>query len=258
MWFKIVSYFQFLIKATNQHGVHSPFVYLFITKCLYKKPTNKAFAQIKSIRKTAFSNQETIEVTDFGKGSSIFKSNTRKVSDISKIAGISIKKTKLLLNIASYFNFETILEIGTSVGLGTSTLSIANPKTEITTLEGCKNTAAVATHFFEQFQLKNIEVLTGNFNKTLPEVLKNNSYNCVYFDGNHQKEPTLQYFNWCLKTVKNDTVFIFDDIYWTAEMKETWETIKNHPKVTVTVDTYYFGIVFFRKEQKKQHFKIRV
>ena len=29
------SYLQFLVKSTNQHGVHSPFVYNYITKGLY-------------------------------------------------------------------------------------------------------------------------------------------------------------------------------------------------------------------------------
>jgi predicted O-methyltransferase YrrM len=225
---------------------------------LYKKPSAKVFLQIQSIRKTAFSNQQTIEVTDFGKGSSVFKSNTRKVAEIAEIAGISTKKTKFLLNIVSYFNFETILEIGTSIGLGTSTLSIANQKSNITTLEGCENTAAVATDLFEQFQLNNIDIVTGNFNETLPDVLKRKVFDFIYFDGNHQKEPTLQYFNWCLKTVKNDTVFIFDDIYWSEEMNQAWKQIKKHPKVTVTVDIYHFGIVFFRKEQKNEHFTIRV
>jgi hypothetical protein len=40
-------------------------------------------------------------------------------------------------------------------------------------------------------------------------------------------------------------------------MTEAWETIKKHPQVTVTIDTFYWGIVFFRKAQAKEHFTIR-
>ena len=80
----------------------------------------------------------------------------------------------------------------------------------------------------------------------------------IYFDGNHQKEATLQYFNQLLKTAHNDSVFIFDDIHWSKEMTEAWETIKNHPKVTVTIDTFFWGFVFFRKEQVKEHFIVRL
>ncbi|WP_190809313.1 hypothetical protein [Flagellimonas sp. S3867] len=37
MFFKLKSYLKFLLKSTNQHGVHSPFVFAFVTKCLYSK-----------------------------------------------------------------------------------------------------------------------------------------------------------------------------------------------------------------------------
>ena len=61
----------------------------------------------------------------------------------------------------------------------------------------------------------------------------------------------------CLESIHNNSIFIFDDINWSIEMQETWAIIKEHPKVTVSIDTYFWGIVFFRKEQEKQHFIIR-
>ena len=39
MWFRIALYLQFLLKSTNEHGVHSPFVFNYVTKCLYNKKT---------------------------------------------------------------------------------------------------------------------------------------------------------------------------------------------------------------------------
>jgi predicted O-methyltransferase YrrM len=258
MWFKIKSYLQFLKNATNQHGVHSPFVYHLLTKCFYKKTNATKIHLFLNVKKALLLNKKTIHITDFGKGSKVFKNNHRKISDIAKIAGVSNKNAALLIRIVEYFNFENMLEIGTSVGLGTAALSIGNPNSKITTLEGCKNTASVSNKIFKQFQLNNIELLVGEFDKTLSTALKNNRFDFIYFDGNHQKEPTLSYFETCLKTVHNDSVFIFDDINWSLEMQQAWAFIKNHPQVTVTIDTYFWGIVFFRKEQKKQHFTIRI
>ncbi|MFA5298857.1 MAG: class I SAM-dependent methyltransferase, partial [Lutibacter sp.] len=149
-------------------------------------------------------------------------------------------------------------EIGTSVGLGTSVLSIGNPEAEIITLEGCENTAQIAKELFNSFQLNNIQLYLGNFAETLPSTLKNKPYDLIYFDGNHQKKATLHYFNLCLETAHNNSLFIFDDINWSPEMQQAWNEIKNHSKVTVSIDTYFWGLVFFRKEQKKQHFIIRV
>jgi hypothetical protein len=86
---------------------------------------------------------------------------------------------------------------------------------------------------------------------------KPKTQNLIYFDGNHSKKATLNYFELLLPTICNDSVWIFDDIHWSNEMEEAWETIKKHPKVTVTIDTFQWGLVFFRKEQEKEHFVIR-
>jgi phage pi2 protein 07 len=58
--------------------------------------------------------------------------------------------------------------------------------------------------------------------------------------------------------VTNDSVWIFNDNHKSIENENTWEIIKKHPKVKVTIDVFHFGIVFFRAEQEKEHFVIRV
>lgn len=258
MWFKLKSYLIFLLKSNNQHGVHSPFIYILVTECFYKKTNSSKKAFFIKIKKWLISNRKTILVTDFGKGSKVFKSKKRKACDITKAAGISTKKALLLIRFIQYFNLSNILEIGTSDGLGTSTMAISNKNATITTLERCKQISAIAKELFTKFQLNNIEVIVGTFKKTLPLTLKNHPTNLIYFDGNHQKTATLEYFNICIQKITNESIFIFDDIYRSKEMLETWEIIKNHPKVTVTINTYHLGFVFFRKEQTKQHFTIRV
>lgn len=82
-------------------------------------------------------------------------------------------------------------------------------------------------------------------------------YDLIYFN-NHQKEKTLIHFENLLQTTHNESVFIFDGIYESDGMTEIWKTIKHHSQVTVTVDVFYLGLVFFRKEQIKEHFTIRV
>lgn len=258
MLFKIKSFILFLFKSTNQHSVHSPFVYSIVTKCFYNKTSPSKISLILKVKQWLFSNNKIIAVTDFGKGSKVFKNNERKVADIAKVAGISKKKIKLLIRILNYFELKNILEIGTSVGLATATLSIGNSNASINTLEGCKNTAAIAQELFDKFKLKNIKLTIGNFEDTLPTIINNHKFDLIYFDGNHQNEATIRYFNLCLKTAHNNSIFIFDDINWSSEMKQAWLTIIKHPKVTISIDTFFWGIIFFRKEQEKEHFTIRV
>lgn len=253
MWYQILSYFKFLTKSTNEHGVHSPFVYDLVTKCFYDKQPKEIYKIIESYRIDLLQDDRIIEVKDFGAGSRVFSSNKRKVSAIAKNAGITRKRAKLLARLISYLNIQKSLELGTSLGIATIAMKEA---TEIDTLEGCPETATIAQKQFKKYKINNIKLHIDEFAKSFPKIA-NKTYDLVYFDGNHQKEATLSYFEQLLSTAHNDSVFIFDDIHWSKEMTEAWEIIKNHPEVTVTIDTFFWGFVFFRKEQAKEHFIIR-
>jgi predicted O-methyltransferase YrrM len=237
--------------------VHSPFVYDLITKCFYDKSKYNDYKKLINYRKRLLNNNKNIDVTDLGAGSLVMKQKQRAISKMAKNAGSTFKRSKLLYRLTQYFKPENILELGTSVGIATTAMHLGHPEAHISTIEGCPNIAAFSKLNFEYFKLKNIDVIIGDFNDKI-EDLKTNSYDFIFFDGNHQKEATLHYFESLLKTVHNDSVFIFDDIYWSKEMTEAWNTIKKHPKVTVTIDTFYWGFVFFRKEQAREDFIIRV
>lgn len=274
IWFPLRGLGGFYWNSKNEHGVHSPFVFNLVTKCFYDRNKHPEYKLLKEYRKALLQNKTEIEVTDFGAGSRVFKSNIRKISDIAKNAGISKKRAELLFRIVRYFQPENILEIGTSLGLATSALALGleakqnraelNKSGKITTLEGCPNTLAFAKNLFHVQGLKfQVNFINTEFKQFLqnfkPETLnfKPQIFDLVYFDGNHSKKATLEYFELLLPTVTNDSVWIFDDIHWSPDMEEAWEEIKNHPKVTVTIDTFQWGLVFFRQEQKKEHFTIR-
>ena len=259
MFFQIKSYLKFLKNSTNQHGVHSPFVYSLVTKCFYDKKKYAEYEILKQYRKSLLTNKNFIDVIDFGAGSRVFKSNKRQISKIAKTAGISSKRAKLLFRVVNYFQPTTVLEIGTSLGLATSALSLGNKKSKITTLEGCSNTIEIAKSELENSKFQNIEFINTKFEDYLKhQQPTTNNQQLIYFDGNHSKKATLDYFELLLPTITNETVWIFDDIHWSKDMEEAWETIKKHPKVKVTIDTFQWGFVFFRDEQEKEHFTIRV
>ncbi|WP_035673691.1 O-methyltransferase [Flavobacterium sp. 83] len=268
MLFQIKSYLQFLWHSKNEHAVHSPFVFTLLTKCFYDNKSKPEYVVLKNYRKSLLKNNNTIEVTDFGAGSKVFKSNTRVISKIAKTAGISPKRAELLFRITNYLQPDSshseqakhfILEIGTSLGLATSALSLGNLKSKITTLEGCPETAKIAQEQFQKFNFKNVTSEVSEFTSYLSDFrLSTLNFRLIYFDGNHSKKATLDYFELLLPTITNETVWIFDDIHWSVEMEQVWKIIQKHPKVTVTIDTFQWGLVFFRREQPKEHFVIRI
>lgn len=258
MFHLVTSYFKFLWNSKNEHGVHSPFVFSLVTKCFYDQKNYPAYSILKKYRNCLLQNKNTIEVTDFGAGSRVFRNNTRAINQIAQTAGISTKRAALLYRIVRYFKPGSILEVGTSLGLATSALSLGNDKANITTLEGCPKTAAVAQHQFEKFGFSTIASVVTEFSTYLKNTDNSlSSFDFIYFDGNHSQKATLDYFELLLPSITNESVWIFDDIHWSTDMEEAWEAIKSHPKVTVTIDTFQWGLVFFRKEQPKEHFVIR-
>jgi hypothetical protein len=60
-----------------------------------------------------------------------------------------------------------------------------------------------------------------------------------------------------LAQAKSDTLLIVPGIYDSAEQKNQWKTIQTYSAVTVTIDLFYVGLVYFRKGQAKEDFKIR-
>ncbi|MVO10922.1 class I SAM-dependent methyltransferase [Flavobacterium sp. TP390] len=256
----VKAYLKFLFHSKSEHGIHSPFVFDLVTKCFYNNSNYPEYATLKNYRKTLLENKNTIEVTDFGAGSRVFKSNTRFISAIAKNAGISSKNAQLLFRIVQYFQPETILEIGTSLGLATSALALGaqslDTPSKITSLEGCSNTLNIAKTQLENFNLDSVQLIPTEFSNYLNTQGKQQNWKLIYFDGNHSKTATLAYFETLLSTVTNDSVWIFDDIHWSKDMEEAWRIIQKHPKVTVTIDTFQWGMVFFRQEQLKEHFII--
>jgi len=255
---QLITYLTFLKKSSNQHGVHSPFVYNLLTKCLYTKQISENYSKVKAHRDWLLKNHKEIEVSDFGVGSRIFKSNLRKVSSIATTAGMTKKRQGLLCKLVGYLKPQEILEIGTSVGLATAALYTGNPSAHITTVEGCLETSGIARAGFELFGFDRIAQVSTKFDAFFNSEHFRSEIDLAFIDGNHSKEATLAYFKKLAPQMSTDGVIIFDDIYWSPGMTEAWNEICSDPKVTVSIDTYQWGLVFFRKEQQKEHFTIRV
>jgi len=254
-------YFLYYFKAQNGkgHGVHSPFVFDFITHVLNDKKKYNCYSKIEALRKQLLKNNNSIEVEDFGAGSAVIPFKNRKIKDI---AGTSLKKKKyaqLLFRIAKYYQCKDIVELGTSFGISASYLASANDNSNVITFEGSHNIAKIALNNFRKVGLHNIELIEGDFKKTLPlaiDTIKN--VDLLFIDGNHRKEPTLAYFNSFLKKSNTQSIFIFDDIHWSKEMEEAWNLVQQHDSVTLTIDLFFIGLVFFSNDFKvKQHFTIR-
>lgn len=252
----VLDYLKYFARAKNAHGIHSPFVFDLYTNVFKKNFQNSDFLAIETLRNSLREDHREIQITDFGAGSKTNDSLKRTVSDISTKSLKTKFWGQFFCRIIQHYNYKQVLELGTSLGITTSYL--AKTKANVSTLEGCENTLAVAKENFGKLNLENIKTISGNIDLTLPEFLKqSDSLDFVLFDANHRHEPTIRYFNLCYEKAHENSVFIMDDIYWSEEMKQAWNEIKEDHRVTITVDLFQVGLVFFRKGKQKQDFVLR-
>ncbi len=160
----IFQYFQHLLKSTNQHGVHSPFVFDLLTKCLYQKQ----------------------------------KLHSSKYLDI-------------LIKSMTYFKMDAI--------------------------SMDEKLIAVKKAFKQQDALQ--------FNENKP-------FDLIYLE--HTEDLRTISTN----AVHNDSMVFIHQIHKNKEATQEWNLICKQKEYTVSIDLFYCGLLFFRKEQEKEHFIIRI
>ena len=255
----LAAYTEHLLKATTRHGLHSPFVYRLTDEVIYGKTPRQVYTEIEDLRKELLKDKRVIRITDLGAGSHVNNNRKKQVKQLAKNALKPPRLAQLIYRLANDLKPRNITELGTCLGITTTYLARAVPSGRVISVEGCPQTAAIAEENLKKLHIQNVEILTGNFDTVLPGIIsREKTLDFVYIDGNHRRDATLAYFELCLPAMHENSLMIFDDIYWSRGMKEAWQTIKAHPRVTVSIDLFWIGLVFFKKDQAKEHFRIRI
>jgi predicted O-methyltransferase YrrM len=215
---------------------------------------------IEEHRSNLYRRKSLLETTDFGFGSARapYKTRFRKVNEVARHSSVSPKMGRLLYRLAAFSEAANILEIGTAMGISTMYLSCAAPVGRLVSIEGCAVIAQKALDGFKKHGVDNIELVQGNFNKYLPEVLSTfDRLDMVFVDGNHKEKPTIKYFNHILTKIHPGTIVVIDDIHWSKGMENAWKEIFSRPEVSISIDLYRTGILLFREDIPKQHFRLK-
>lgn len=237
----IVDYLKYRLKSVSEHGVHSPFVFDLVTNVIYTDKDYYAYKGLERFREQLLRSDKLVD--------------NLKISELAADA-LTPKYVKLLLRLANRFQPDTILEIGNSIGIETAYMASANSAAKIIKLESSKNLAVVLKENFKALKLDNIAIVTEPLEK-LPVVLDRLNTLGFVFINMQSSEEVLNSFSQSLAKANENSVFVINDIAVSKEMKSVWEEIKNNDAVSVTVDLFQLGIVFFRREQVKEHFLIR-
>lgn len=202
----------------------------------------KIINRIEELKK----QDKTINIQDYGAGSKRQKGQIRSVNKIVKYASIKPKFGQLYCSIINAFNFKIAIEFGTSFGIGTSYL--AKFTKQVITIEGCPETANIANKTFKNIDLQNVNLKIGEFSSFLEE-LKSYMREPIfaYIDGNHQYEATMSYFEYFRNNAVKNSILVFDDIYWSKEMKKAWQEISTQNYFTINLHKVGIVLLLNRK-----------
>lgn len=258
---QLFKYLKYLKNAKSKHGVHSPFVYELITKVFEDKTIYTSYTRIEELRNKLLHNRNLLEVVDFGAsaGRAGYTTSFQRVKDIAKKSSISPAHGQLLFKLVKYLKPDVILELGTSLGMSSIYQVSGSPDSFFIGMEGCATTAAIAEENLRKFtESQNYSMVIGNFSKMLPGVTeKLTKVDYVFLDGNHAYKPTIHYFSELVPLMNENSVMVIHDIYWSKDMERAWKEIKMDNRVTVSIDIFHMGIIFFRKGMPKQDFILR-
>lgn len=257
---KIVHYLLHQATGKGPYGIHSPFVYEFVTQVLPAR-RNSTLDRIERLRRETARRQDVLEIRDLGAGyGGQHRPLIRKrLSEVVRSSARGRREGGLLHRMVAHYRPQAGLELGTNLGFSTLYQVSAAPECRWISIEGAPALADIAQQHLAQFGLTQVQLLRGEFKEVMEHQIDWKEFrpDYVLLDGNHRCAPTLGYVEWLLPRVADGALLVLDDIHWSSEMEQAWRTICAHPEVSVSMDLWHLGICTIRRPQAKEHFQIR-
>ncbi|MEG1544886.1 MAG: SAM-dependent methyltransferase [Tannerellaceae bacterium] len=241
------------LRYRKGYGVHSPFVYNLITKVIEEKCSYYSLYDIELLRKKLLFRTEPVScLVDRKKG----KVRRLTVGEVVARKAIQPRHGALLFRLTNYFKSQNILQLGSGMGLSTLYMTSYVVPLRCLVLEPQLEVAGVARQVYGEASRNPIDLRVGAYEELLPQALNDlPRLDFVFFNTPSNATDNEWLFNECVKQVHKDSVFIFEGIKSTARMRTFWKQICGRPEVTVTVDLYDMGLVFFNSKLHKRDYK---
>jgi hypothetical protein len=277
-FYPAASYMRHLLTArsTVGHGVHSPYIYDFLTNIVRKKTPDNIVRAVEGLRREMLTDRRIIRVTDLGAGSVRQKGEERRVSEIARHATLPAKETGLLARMVQSTGLrvqgsgckaqgegysdqgsEIILELGTSLGISTLAMALAAPQKRVVTVEGCPVLAETARANLQRYGAGNVEVVNTEFSTALTRLMEARAKVLFAFiDGDHRGEALKEYVT-KISQMGEEMIIVADDIHLARDMYDAWISETVATAAPATMETHRFGILFRLRSITPGHYRIR-
>ena len=220
----IVSYLKYLLQRKSKYKIHSPFVYEFMTKVLNDSGSNRDYDLM-------------LRVSHLIDGKK-FATRSRR------------KQGRFLYRLVRYLEPETVLSFGCVSALNTSALALGNLQTKVYLEQ--------SSDFLETLNamgVVNVNLIHPDVDKE--EMLERFNTGFVLYGIDDFGEDTWDNLEDGMAQADEDTVLVFEGIHRSRRTEAAWEAIKEGEGVSLTMDLYDMGLVFFREGIEKQDFVLK-
>jgi predicted O-methyltransferase YrrM len=231
--------------------VHSPFTFHTLNYVIFERKPYYNFSAIENLRKQLLNNKTTLNLHALGTS----QAKTTTIAQELKRSAKSPRLAQLLQRLCASNKSHYIIELGTNLGISTAYLASNKSKSQVYTLEGQPELCRIAHDNFQKLNLHNINIIEGNIDNTLPQLIQQiPQIDLLFIDANHQYQATINYYNLAKSKVHKNTIIVFDDIHWSEGMQQAWNEIRQDPNIRLAIDIFHMGIVWFNTDIPKQHY----
>jgi predicted O-methyltransferase YrrM len=148
--------------------------------------------------------------------------------------------------ISREFQSTSGIELGTCVGISAIYLASHEKMQQFITVEGSVSLAATARKSLQD--LPHVSVVNQLFDEAIDtQVVQTGALlDLAYIDGHHEKIATIHYFERLRPFLKAGGVVLFDDISWSADMREAWDLIKVSAAFSHAIDLGAVGVCILK------------
>ena len=245
--FQVLAFCRYYWRACTIYDIHSPYLFALVESLMDQK-LYYAMSEIEPYRDRYKTNSTQIKLLDFGAGGNSGKLKT--VAQIVKTASSRPQKCRFIFNLVKYFQPESILELGTNLGIATAYMSMAHSNSKLYTVEADPGIVEHAEELFSNLNIKQrIEVINTSFQTFFRNENKIiDSIDFAFVDGDHSFESTIDTVSRLMRNSQDRKVLILDDIYWSKPMHEAWIKIKDKYSDCLFIELMHMGIII--KDEK--------
>ena len=167
----------------------------------------------------------------------------RTAAQIADRSSVTSEWGTFLYLCAESFRSRAILELGSCAGISGCYLASSRYCTKFITVEGSESLASLARSNIARISERG-EVVNALFDDALDQILPTlgGGIDLVYIDGHHEYKATLHYFRRLKFQLNKGALVVFDDVHWSEEMWQAWQTLKALEGFSYTIDAGRFGI----------------